>query len=208
MHKQTALLMTVPVLPKLIFSPEISVYIYRLYSPLRFLCPALAGQDTVDVRSNVEALRWPLGVPKLDTAPNRALQAVLDELRRQRGAYMFLRVARRCASVSATCHASGHSKLCAALEVVCMPAALRASVRPSKGFDVCTFCSWPWCGVSAACGLKGAGTCYRALCGASPEGGDGIRWGAETTSPRSCGAEETCGHAGVMLWSQPSTAIS
>ncbi len=47
------------------------------------------------MRSNVEALRWPLGLPKLDTPPNRALQAVLDELRRHSGAYMFLRVARR-----------------------------------------------------------------------------------------------------------------
>lgn len=63
--------------------------------PVTVHCRAFAGQDTVDMRSNVEALRWPLGVPKLDTAPNRALQAVLDELRRQRGAYMFLRVARR-----------------------------------------------------------------------------------------------------------------
>ena len=54
-----------------------------------------AGQDTVDMRSNPEAARWPLGVPILDTAPNNALQAVLNELRRQRGAYMFLRVARR-----------------------------------------------------------------------------------------------------------------
>ena len=54
-----------------------------------------AGQDTVDTRSNPEAARWPLGVPILDTAPNHALQAVLNELRRQRGAYMFLRVARR-----------------------------------------------------------------------------------------------------------------
>ncbi len=62
---------------------------------LRFACPGIIGQDTVDMRSNVEALRWPLGVPKLDTPPNRALQAVLDELRRHKGAYMFLRVARR-----------------------------------------------------------------------------------------------------------------
>ena len=54
-----------------------------------------AGQDTVDMRSNPEAARWPLGVPIMDTAPNHALQAVLNELRRQRGAYMFLRVARR-----------------------------------------------------------------------------------------------------------------
>lgn len=47
------------------------------------------------MRGSPEALQWPLGVPRLDTAPNRALQAVLDELRRRRGAYMFLRVARR-----------------------------------------------------------------------------------------------------------------
>ena len=58
----------------------------------------VAGQDTVDMRGTTEALRWPLGVPRLDTEPNRALQAVLDEVRRQRGAYMFLRVARRYAS--------------------------------------------------------------------------------------------------------------
>ncbi len=62
------------------------------------MCTTVAGQDTVDMRGTTEALRWPLGVPRLDTEPNRALQAVLDELRRQRGAYMFLRVARRYAS--------------------------------------------------------------------------------------------------------------
>ena len=65
---------------------------------LTSLCTIVAGQDTVDMRGTTEALRWPLGVPRLDTEPNRALQAVLDELRRQRGAYMFLRVARRYAS--------------------------------------------------------------------------------------------------------------
>ena len=67
------------------------------------------------MRSNVEALRWPLGVPKLNTPPNRALQAVLNELRRQRGAYMFLRVARRyalCQQVSCQCT----SQLYAALQ--------------------------------------------------------------------------------------------
>ena len=64
---------------------------------LTSVCTTVAGQETVDMRGTTEALRWPLGVPRLDTEPNRALQAVLDELRRQRGAYMFLRVARRCA---------------------------------------------------------------------------------------------------------------
>lgn len=54
-----------------------------------------AGVDSVDARGNVELMRRPLGVPRLDTAPSKALHALLDELRSQRGAYMFLRVARR-----------------------------------------------------------------------------------------------------------------
>ena len=55
------------------------------------------GVDSVDARGNMELARRPLGLPRLDTAPNKALHAVLDELRSQRGAYMCLRVARRCA---------------------------------------------------------------------------------------------------------------
>ena len=70
------------------------------------LCSMIAGQDTVDMRNNIEGLRWPLGVPRLDTAPNRALQAVLNELRRQRGSYMFLRVSRRYMCSSESLHAA------------------------------------------------------------------------------------------------------
>ena len=63
------------------------------------------------MRNSIEALRWPLGVPRLDTAPNRALLAVLDELRRQRGSYMFLRVARRfvCSARNSACCSSSRS---------------------------------------------------------------------------------------------------
>jgi hypothetical protein len=58
-----------------------------------------SGVDTVDMRGNMELARRPLGLPRLDTGPSRALHALLDQLRSQRGAYMFLRVARRCVCV-------------------------------------------------------------------------------------------------------------
>ncbi len=89
------------------------------------------------MRSNVEALRWPLGVPKLDTPPNRALQAVLNELRRQRGAYMFLRVARRCAPRQhVSCQPS--SQLCTAPKALRFPATVPELLEPTRG-SVCPF---------------------------------------------------------------------
>ena len=57
---------------------------------------ARAGNESLELRGNLEAARRPLGLPRLDTAPSRALGARLDALRVQRGAYMSVRVARRC----------------------------------------------------------------------------------------------------------------
>jgi len=56
---------------------------------------ARAGQQSLDARSGGEAARRPQGLPRLDTAPSRALHALLDQLRSDRGAYMSLRIARR-----------------------------------------------------------------------------------------------------------------
>ena len=56
----------------------------------------LAGNESLEVRGNEQAVRRPLGLPRLDTPPSRALAAILDAIRVDRGAYMFLRVARRC----------------------------------------------------------------------------------------------------------------
>lgn len=54
-----------------------------------------SGNEGLELRGNVEAARRPLGLPRLDTAPSRALHAALDAVRAERGAYMSLRVARR-----------------------------------------------------------------------------------------------------------------
>ncbi len=55
-----------------------------------------AGQQSLDARGDVEAARRPLALPRLDTAPSRALHSLLDQLRSERRAYMSLRIARRC----------------------------------------------------------------------------------------------------------------
>ncbi len=60
--------------------------------------PVFAGQQSLDARGNMEATRRPLALPRLDTAPSRALHSMLDQLRSERGAYMSLRIARRSAN--------------------------------------------------------------------------------------------------------------
>ncbi|KAK9908279.1 hypothetical protein WJX75_005414 [Coccomyxa subellipsoidea] len=70
------------------------------------LVQAVLGQQVLDARGNVEAARRPLGLPRLDTAPSRALHSLLDQLRSERGAYMSLRIARRGDAVEAAFYAS------------------------------------------------------------------------------------------------------